>query len=75
VDGAPVATAPAAGALAAAALACPRVSRYAMTLARSVALDNSTGIEVPGTFFVDEVRNSSSVFSSQVSPACAIAGE
>ena len=28
-----------------------------------------------GTFAVDEVRNSSRFFSSQISPACAIAGE
>jgi hypothetical protein len=65
----------AAGALAAAAGACPSVSRYAITLARSAALGSDTGIDVPGTLAVELVRNASSVLSSHTSPDCAIAGE
>src|SRR5262249_55131835 len=68
------ATATGAGPGAGAAAACPSVPRYAITSARVVALGNSTGIEVPGTFFVDEVRNASSVAASQVRWALTMAG-
>src|SRR5882757_6067399 len=45
-----------------------------MTSARAFASGTETGIDVPGTFCVDEARNSSSVLASQVRCAFIIAG-
>src|SRR5262249_9217729 len=56
------------------AAACPSVPRYAITSARAVGSGSVTGIEVPGTFLVDDVRNSSSVLASQVRCAFIMAG-
>jgi hypothetical protein len=46
-----------------------------MMLARSAALPTITDMAVPGTAALEEVRKWSSVFSSHVSCAWAIAGE
>ncbi len=46
-----------------------------MIAERMRASGSATGMLVPGTFCVDEVRNASSVLSSHVSPELAIAAE
>ena len=53
----------------------PEGVEYAMMLARSAALPTITDMAVPGTAALEEVRKWSSVFSSHVSCAWAIAGE
>src|SRR5215470_14831192 len=57
-----------------AAAACPSVPRYAITSLRADGSGSETGIEVPGTFWVDDARNSSSVLVSQIRCALIMAG-